>query len=58
MGIVDVPDSRLQKLADIVNPVRIVPATIEFVDIAGLVKGANAVSYTHLDVYKRQALYR
>ena len=41
VGIVDVPDSRLQKLADIVNPGRIVPATVEFVDIAGLVKGAN-----------------
>ena len=37
VGIVDVPDSRLQKLADIVNPGRIVPATVEFVDIAGLV---------------------
>ena len=41
VGIVDVPDSRLQKLADIVNPGRIVPATVEFVDIAGLVKGAS-----------------
>ena len=41
VGIVDVPDPRLQKLADIVNPARIVPATVEFVDIAGLVKGAN-----------------
>ena len=41
VGIVDVPDNRLQKLADIVNPGRIVPATVEFVDIAGLVKGAN-----------------
>ena len=41
VGIVDVPDSRLQKLADIVHPGRIVPATVEFVDIAGLVKGAN-----------------
>ena len=41
VGIVDVPDARLQKLADIVNPGRIVPATVEFVDIAGLVKGAN-----------------
>ena len=41
VGIVDVPDERLQKLADIVNPGRIVPATVEFVDIAGLVKGAN-----------------
>ncbi len=42
VGIVDVPDARLQTLADIVNPGRIVPATVEFVDIAGLVKGANA----------------
>ena len=42
VGIVDVPDDRLQVLADIVNPGRIVPATVEFVDIAGLVKGANA----------------
>ena len=41
VGIVDVPDARLQKLADIVNPGKIVPATVEFVDIAGLVKGAN-----------------
>ncbi|MDY2777159.1 MAG: redox-regulated ATPase YchF [Collinsella sp.] len=41
VGIVDVPDARLQALADIVNPGRIVPATVEFVDIAGLVKGAN-----------------
>ena len=41
IGIVDVPDDRLQALADIVNPGRIVPATVEFVDIAGLVKGAN-----------------
>lgn len=41
VGIVDVPDSRLQKLADIVHPGRIVPATVEFVDIAGLVKGAS-----------------
>jgi GTP-binding protein YchF len=41
VGIVEVPDARLQKLADIVHPGRIVPATVEFVDIAGLVKGAN-----------------
>ena len=41
VGIVDVPDDRLHKLADIVHPGRIVPATVEFVDIAGLVKGAN-----------------
>ena len=41
VGIVDVPDARLAKLAEIVHPGRIVPATVEFVDIAGLVKGAN-----------------
>ena len=41
VGIVDVPDDRLQVLADIVHPGRIVPATVEFVDIAGLVKGAS-----------------
>ena len=40
-GIVPVPDERLQVLADIVNPDRIVPATVEFVDIAGLVAGAS-----------------
>ena len=41
VGIVDVPDDRLAALADIVHPGRIVPAAVEFVDIAGLVKGAN-----------------
>ena len=41
VGIVDVPDSRLDKLAEIVKPERIVHATLEVVDIAGLVKGAN-----------------
>ena len=41
VGIVDVPNARLQVLADIVHPGRIVPATVEFVDIAGLVKGAS-----------------
>jgi hypothetical protein len=41
VGIVDVPDARLGELAAIVAPERIVPATVEFVDIAGLVKGAN-----------------
>lgn len=42
VGVVDVPDARLAELARIVNPGRIVPATVEFLDIAGLVKGANA----------------
>ena len=41
VGIAEVPDPRLQALADIVHPGRIVPATVEFVDISGLVKGAN-----------------
>lgn len=40
VGLVDVPDERLDKLSEIVNPQRVVPTTIEFVDIAGLVKGA------------------
>ncbi len=39
-GVVIVPDPRLEQLAKIVNPQRILPATMEFVDIAGLVKGA------------------
>jgi ribosome-binding ATPase len=41
VGLVDVPDERLNKLAELVKPNRIVPTTIEFVDIAGLVKGAS-----------------
>ncbi len=41
VGIVEVPDARLAALAKIVNPARIVPATVEFVDIAGLVAGAS-----------------
>ena len=41
IGIVAVPDDRLQKLAEIYNPDKITPATIEFVDIAGLVEGAS-----------------
>ncbi|MDO5043689.1 MAG: redox-regulated ATPase YchF [Coriobacteriia bacterium] len=41
VGIVDVPDSRLYELAQIVEPEKIIPATVEFVDIAGLVKGAS-----------------
>ncbi|MBV7483676.1 redox-regulated ATPase YchF [Bordetella sp. BOR01] len=41
VGVVEVPDPRLQKLADIVSPERILPATVEFVDIAGLVAGAS-----------------
>ena len=39
-GVVPVPDPRLQKLAEIVSPQKVIPATMEFVDIAGLVAGA------------------
>ena len=41
IGIVNVPDKRLSQLSGIVNPERVVPATVEIVDIAGLVKGAS-----------------
>src|SRR5690606_29349831 len=41
VGIVPVPDPRLDQLAEIVKPERTVPTTMEFVDIAGLVKGAS-----------------
>jgi len=41
VGIVEVPDQRLKALAEIVKPERIVPAVVEFVDIAGLVAGAS-----------------
>jgi len=40
-GVVDVPDARLDRLAEIVKPQRILPAAQEFVDIAGLVRGAS-----------------
>lgn len=41
VGVVPVPDARLNRLAEIDHPARIVPATVEFVDIAGLVAGAS-----------------
>jgi len=41
VGVVPVPDPRLQQLADIVHPQKIIPASVEFVDIAGLVAGAS-----------------
>ncbi|MBK6628783.1 MAG: redox-regulated ATPase YchF [Flavobacteriales bacterium] len=41
VGTITVPDARLNKLADLVKPQRIVPTTVEIVDIAGLVKGAS-----------------
>ncbi len=41
VGVVPVPDPRLDELAQIVNPERVLPTTMEFVDIAGLVEGAS-----------------
>ncbi len=41
VGVITVPDERLNQLAELVNPQRIVPTTVEIVDIAGLVKGAS-----------------
>ena len=41
VGVVPVPDARLDRLAEIDHPARVIPATVEFVDIAGLVAGAS-----------------
>ena len=41
VGVVNVPDARLNKLEALVNPEKVIPATVEIVDIAGLVKGAS-----------------
>ena len=41
VGIVNLPDERLEKLKDIYNPEKVIPAKVEFIDIAGLVQGAN-----------------
>jgi len=41
LGVVNVPDERLEKLEELANPEKVVPATVEIVDIAGLVKGAS-----------------
>ncbi|WP_298351197.1 redox-regulated ATPase YchF [uncultured Dokdonia sp.] len=41
VGVVNVPDNRLSKLEELVSPERVIPATVEIVDIAGLVKGAS-----------------
>lgn len=41
LGVVNVPDTRIEKLEELVNPEKVVPATVEIVDIAGLVKGAS-----------------
>ena len=41
VGVVNVPDERLERLAELVNPQRVQPATVDIVDIAGLVRGAS-----------------
>ena len=41
LGVVTVPDKRLEKLEELVKPQKVVPTTVEIVDIAGLVKGAS-----------------
>src|SRR5660397_125723 len=41
VGVITVPDSRLAKLEELVHPQRVLPTTVEIVDIAGLVKGAS-----------------
>ena len=41
VGIVEVPDARLNRLADLEKPQKLIPAVVEFVDIAGLVAGAS-----------------
>ena len=41
IGVINVPDNRLDKLNDLVKPEKVIPATVEIVDIAGLVKGAS-----------------
>ncbi|SHE86130.1 hypothetical protein SAMN05444392_10427 [Seinonella peptonophila] len=41
VGVVDVPDKRLQKLAELVQPQRVIPTSVQITDIAGLVKGAS-----------------
>ena len=41
VGVVNVPDSRINKLQELVNPEKVIPASVEIVDIAGLVKGAS-----------------
>ena len=44
VGVITVPDERLAKLVEMERPASVVPATVEIVDIAGLVKGASATS--------------
>ena len=44
VGVITVPDERLNKLAEIEHPQRVIPTTVEIVDIAGLVKGSWPIS--------------
>ncbi len=41
LGVITVPDKRLNKISEIIDPIKIIPTTVEIVDIAGLVKGAS-----------------
>ena len=48
VGLVELPDPRLTRLAEIFESERILPATVSFVDIAGIVKGASDLSLIHI----------
>ncbi len=52
VGIVDVPDERLDKLAEMYHPKKVTHAYIEFVDIAGLVKGASKQEVLNIQMMK------
>ena len=53
VGMVSVPDERLEKLAEIYNPDKFTPAVIEFVDIAGLVQRARGLAISSFPTYAR-----
>jgi ribosome-binding ATPase YchF (GTP1/OBG family) len=60
VGVITVPDERLNKLAELVHPQRIVPTTVEIVDIAGLVKGASkgeGLGNKFLPIFAKQMLF-
>ena len=63
VGVITVPDERLNKLVELVNPQNVVPAVVEIVDIAGLVKGATATyfdywmpEFTHVSIQDNKFL--
>ena len=61
VGVVTVPDERLDKLAEIYNPEKYTPAVVEFVDIAGLVAGASkgeGLGNKFLSNYRGDSRYR